>query len=147
MAEFRQPGDYPERPSGCIDTPFIGPDAHTTSSGVVCGRQRRSTAALLRGRVVSGMPGGLPGPGLEGMWITVHAGEGPVGSQLSAPRTETQSGPQGSFSCSVGVADGNGAEELVLVVRKTPDGPVLAAKRVRAVAGENPDVILIVSPE
>jgi hypothetical protein len=128
---LRRSQDPPERASGCIDTPFIGGDVHATTSGLSCGRERSPEAALLRGRVVSEELGGLPGAGLEGLWVTLHAsdaGGGPLQLDALPPaRAEQQTGPGGSFSIARTGAHG---QEYVLAVRLEPDSPPLAARRV-----------------
>ena len=93
---------------------------------------------MLRGRVVGEGPGGLPGGGIEGVWVTVHAIRGPLQlDRLPPALAEVESGPQGSFA----VARGGGGE-VVVVVRATPDGPVLAAKRLAPVNDAEPELVL-----
>ena len=51
--KFRAPDEYAQRPTGCIDTPFISPDHRSTTTGVQCGREASPATMVLRGRVVS----------------------------------------------------------------------------------------------
>ena len=113
-AFVRGPRDTAERPSGCIDTPFIAGDVRSTSSGVSCGRERSPDAALLRGRVVREELGSLPGAGLEGVWVTLHPLEGDFAQLDALPpaKAETETGPQGLFSIAL-----TGAKEYVIVVK------------------------------
>jgi hypothetical protein len=99
-------------------------------TGVGCGREASPAGALLRGRVVSEAPGGLPGVGLEGVWVTVHVLRGPLQiDRLPAAAAEVETGPQGSFAL-----PRTSAGEIVVVVRAERGGPVLAAHRLDAIA-------------
>lgn len=130
------------RTTGCIDTPFIGPDNHSTTSGVQCGREATPSAQLARGRVVGATPSGLPGPSLAGVWVTVHLVRGGLDSgQLPPVHAEVETGPQGEFVISVA-----GAEEVVLGVRTRPGGPVFAARRLTT-SEPRSDLLLIVPAE
>jgi hypothetical protein len=114
-----------ERPTGCIDTPFISPDHRSTTTGVGCGREASPAGALVRGRVVSEGPAGLPGAGREGVWVAVHVIRGPLQlDRLPAAAAEVETGPQGSFTL-----PRTSAGEIVVVVRAKRGGPVLAARR------------------
>lgn len=140
-AELRGPQDLSERPTGCIDTPFVGPDHRTSTLGVRCGREASPDAVLLRGRVVGETQSGLPGPGLEGVWVSVHAITGAVQlSHLPPARAEIETGPQGAFAISL-----TGLGEVLIVVRSDPNGPVLSARRVAAHAdARTPELVLTV---
>lgn len=135
-AEPRPPQDLPERPTGCIDTPHIGGDHRATTTGIRCGaRPHSAETVLLHGRVTSQIDG-LPGPGVEDLWVGVHPlGRGPVHFEALPPtRAETKTGPQGAFSLSF-----IGTGEYLVTVRANPTGPVLAAQRIVAEAGERSD--------
>ena len=131
---LRQPSDSPGRTDGCIDTPFIGGDEQATPSGIQCGRADSGEVVLLRGRVVGEALSGLPGAGLEGLWVGLHnLGDGAVNlAALPPPMAETKTGPQGSFTLPAGIAG-----ERMIAVRLKPDGRLLAAQRLSATeAGE-----------
>lgn len=139
---LRAPQDTPQpRPSGCIDTPLIGADHRSTTSGVSCGRERSPEASLLRGRVLAEELGGLPGAGIEGLWVTLHRLEdGPLRLDALPPaKAEAKTGPQGSFSI-----QRSGAREYVIAVRAQLDGPVLTARRVE-VTGVEPASELVLT--
>lgn len=141
-AEPRPPEGMPERPSGCIDTPYIGGDQRATTTGTRCGRKASKDPVLLRGRVGTQDERGLPGPALEGAWVTIHPLEGgPLRLEALPPaRAESRTGPQGSFSISL-----FGAGEYVLAVRLERSGPMLAARRIQAQAADRtPELSLLV---
>lgn len=119
---YTPPSPNYARGSGCIDTPFVGRDAPAGSGGVQCGRRASNLEVSVRGRVV-GMQGGLPGQGLEGLWITVHPDAGGVDS-IAAEKAQT--GPQGQFEVHLRSA----GEQLVAVRRGSERGAVVAARRV-----------------
>jgi hypothetical protein len=128
--KFRAPNEYEgERPTGCIDTPFISPDHRSTTTGVQCGgREAAPKAMMLRGRVVGESVAGLPGAGLEALWVSAHAVEGNTAlTRLPPARAETRTNPQGAFALPLAIAG-----EYVIAVRAEPGGPVLAAQRIRA---------------
>jgi hypothetical protein len=134
QGEPRPPRDSPDRPTGCIDTPHIGGDHRATTTGIRCGaRPHTGDTVLLHGRVTMQVESGLPGPGVEGMWVGAHPlGRGPV--QLDAlprARAETTTGPQGAFRLSFA-----GAGEYLITVRANSTGPVLAAQRIVAQSGD-----------
>ena len=83
----------------------------------------------LRGRVVAEAIGGLPGEGLEGLWIGVHAvGDRAVNlASLPPPVVEGETTVGGSFALIV-----SGTTELLVVVRERAGGELLAAQRVSA---------------
>ena len=141
--KFAAPNEYAERPSGCIDTPFVGPDHRSTTSGVQCGREASPGAVTLRGRVVSESIAGLPGAGLEALWVSVHAVDG--GSELARlppARAQTRTDPQGAFAVSL-----TRVGEYVITVRGEPDGPVLAARRIDARGDEPLPELLLLIPD
>lgn len=138
-AETRRPQHPPERPTGCIDTPHIGGDHRATTSGIGCGgRPNSGKTVLVHGRVTALIDGGLPGPGIEDLWVSVH----PIGRDpsmvdaLPPARAQTQTGPQGTFRLSF---DGTG--EYIVTVRSEASGPVLAARRVRVDAGDRSEPV------
>jgi hypothetical protein len=87
---------------------------------------------LVHGHVTALIDGGLPGPGVEDLWVGVHSlGRGPVMvDALPAARAETKTGPQGAFRLSF-----VGTGEYIVTVRSEASGPVLAAQRVNVDAG------------
>lgn len=123
----RQPDEGRERggdrPTGCIDTPFL--DERRTSAGVQCGRRDRADVVVLRGRVQGLRPDGLPGAGLEGLWVSVHLVDVADGGRAGPALAEVQSGPQGEFSLTVEGAEG----ELLVAARAQRGGATLAARR------------------
>lgn len=138
-AEARRPQHSPERPTGCIDTPHIGGDHRATTSGIGCGgRPNSSKTVLVHGRVTALIDGGLPGPGVEDLWVGVH----PIGRDpsrvdaLPPARAQTISGPQGEFSLSF-----VGTGEYIVTVRTEASGPVLAARRVLVDAGDRSEPV------
>ncbi len=97
---------------------------------------------LLRGRVVGETASGLPGPGLEGVWVSVHVFHGAVQlTRLPPARAETKTGPQGAFAISL-----NGAGEYVIAVRAEPDGPVLTARRIVTSSANRPADLMLTVP-
>jgi hypothetical protein len=144
---LRRPQAAPQpRPSGCIDTPFIGGDHRATTAGINCGRERSPEASLLRGRVVGEVLGGLPGAGIEGVWVTLHpldpVEDRPLQLDVLPPaKVEVQTGPQGSFS--VGL---RGAEAYVIVVRAQRGSPPLAARRVEVADVERSGELVLTVP-
>jgi hypothetical protein len=132
----RPPRPTPDRPTGCIDTPHIGGDPNATTTGIRCGaRPHTGETVLLQGRVTTQVDGGLPGPGVEGLWVGVHPfGGGPA-------RAETKTGPQGEFHLSF-----VGSGEYLVSVRAEASGPVLAARRVSANAGERSEPVNLQVP-
>lgn len=128
--KLRQPNELAPRTTGCIDTPFIGPDQLRSTAGVQCGREASPTAVTVRGRVVAQVSGGLPGAGLESLRVYVHAIDGAVQLDRLAPAlAESTTGPQGAFAVAF-----TGVGECLIVVRAEPGGPVLAARRIDAVS-------------
>src|SRR5262249_2756208 len=99
-----------------------------------CGaRPHTGETVLLHGRVTMQVESGLPGPAAEGVWVSVHLiGRSEVRFDALPPaRAQTQTGPQGTFSLSF-----VGTGEYLVTVRPNQTGPVLAAQRVLAEAGE-----------
>jgi hypothetical protein len=142
QAELRRPEDIPERPTGCIDTPFIAGAPGGPTPGIRCGREKSPDAVLLRGRVSVQDAQGLPGPGVEGVWVSVHPLEGPLRLDALEPaRAEVKTGLQGAFSISF-----SGTGEHVIVVRLEPGGSVLAARRIRAQAGDASEQLVLLVP-
>jgi hypothetical protein len=142
LAKLRQPDDLATRPSGCIDTPFVGPDHRSSTVGIHCGREASPDAALLRGRVVGETETGLPGAGLEDLWVSVHVIEGAVElSRLPPAQAETRTGPQGAFAIAL-----SGAGEYVIAVRGEPGGPVLGARRIVTQADARPPELVLRVP-
>jgi hypothetical protein len=137
--KLRSPDEYAARTTGCIDTPFIGPDQRS-ASGVQCGREASPTAVQLRGRVVADA-GGLPGAGLEAMTVSVHVTSGALQLERLPPaRAETETGPQGVFALSL-----PNVGECLIVVRAEPGGRVLAARRIEITdAAQMPELVLLV---
>jgi hypothetical protein len=126
-----------ERPTGCIDTPLIGGDHRATTTGIRCGgRPDSAKAVIVHGRVTALVEGGLPGPGVENLWVSVHPLGGGIVDGLPAARAETQTGPQGTFSLSF-----VGTGEYVVTVRAQASGPVLAARRVTVDAGDRSEPV------
>jgi hypothetical protein len=143
-AEVRRPQHPSERPTGCIDTPHIGGDHRATTSGIRCGaRPHTGETMLLHGHVTMQIEGGLPGPGVEDLWVGVHPlGRGPVQLDALPPaRAETKTGPQGSFSLSF-----VGTGEYLVTVRAQPTGPVLTVRRVTANAGDRSEPLNLQVP-
>lgn len=132
--EAPRPRAPSDRPTGCIDTPHIGGDHRATTSGISCGgRPHSAKTVLVHGRVTALIDGGLPGAGIENLWVGVH----PLGGEpLPAARAETRTGPQGEFSISF-----VGTGEYVVTVRADASGPVLAARRVLVDAGDRSEPI------
>jgi hypothetical protein len=132
----RPPRDMSDRPTGCIDTPLIGGNPNATTTGLRCGgRPNTGQTVLLQGRVTTLVEGGLPGAGVEGLWVGVQPfGGGPT-------RAETKTGPQGEFHLSF-----VGSGEFVVTVRAEASGPVLAARRVSADAGERSESLNLQVP-
>jgi hypothetical protein len=93
---------------------------------------------LVHGRVTALTEGGLPGPGVEHLWVGVH----PIGHDpsmvdaLPAARAQTETGPQGAFSLSF-----VGTGEYIVTVRAQAAGPVLAARRVTVDAGDRSEPV------
>jgi hypothetical protein len=134
----RRPKDPSDRPTGCIDTPHIGGDHRATTTGIRCGG-RPGHGVLVHGRVTV-LVDGLPGPGVEAMWVGVH----PFGGQLDVlppARAETKTGPQGEFQLSF-----VGSGEYVVTVRTHASGPVLAARRITTDAGERSEPVNLQIP-
>jgi hypothetical protein len=130
--KLRAPDELAPRTTGCIDTPFVGPDHRSSTTGVQCGREASPNSVTLRGRVVAEQSG-LPGAGLERLRVYVHAIDGALQLDRLAPAlAETSTGPQGAFAVSVDTVLEGG--ECLLVVRAEPDGPVLAARRIEALS-------------
>jgi hypothetical protein len=135
----RRPRAPSDRPTGCIDTPHIGGDHRATTTGIGCGGRPGHTV-LLHGRVTMLVDGGLPGPGVEGLLVGVH----PFGGQLDhlpPARAESKTGPQGEFSLSF-----IGSGEYVVTVRAEASGPVLAARRITAEAGDRTEPLNLQIP-
>lgn len=137
-AEAPRPRHPSERPTGCIDTPHIGGDHRATTSGINCGgRPHSAKTVLIHGRVTALIEGGLPGPGVEGLWVSVHVfGGDSVTLGASTARAETKTGPQGAFTLSF-----VGTGEYVVSVRAQASGPVLAARRVTVDAGDRSEPV------
>lgn len=125
--KLRQPNEHAPRTTGCIDTPFMGPDHRSSIVGVQCGREASPNQVTLGGRVVA-QTSGLPGAGLEHLRVYVHAIDGALQlDRLGPVLGETETGPQGAFAISV-----TAVGECLVVVRAKPDGPLLSARRVEA---------------
>lgn len=138
-ANVRRPPAASDRPTGCIDTPHIGGDHRATTTGINCGgRPHSAKTVLVHGRVTALIEGGLPGAGVEGLWVGVHllAGGPVIVDALPAARAETTTGPQGTFSLSF-----VGTGEYVVTVRARASGPVLAAQRLTLDAGERSEPV------
>lgn len=142
--EWRAPNEYAARSTGCVDTPFIGPDHRSVTSGVQCGREASPDAMVVRGRVVGETIAGLPGPGLEALWVSVHAIDGSAQlSRLPPAQAETKTGPQGAFALPL-----TRTGDHLIVVRAESGGPVLAARRVQASLDASlPELLLLVASE
>jgi hypothetical protein len=98
---------------------------------------------LLHGRVTVLVAGGLPGPGVEALWVGVHPLGGTVQLDALPPaRAETKTGPQGEFQLSF-----VGSGEYVVTVRAQASGPVLAARRLSADAGDRSEPLHLQIPE
>lgn len=141
--KFSPPNELAPRTTGCIDTPFIGPDVQRSTAGVQCGREASPKQVTLHGRVVEQSSAGLPGPGLEHLHVSVHPIIGALQlDRLPPALAETITGPQGAFAISLS----NGGE-LVIVVRAEPAGPVLAARRIDAAGAraDQSELVLLVS--
>ena len=135
--QLRQPDEYLDRTTGCIDTPFLAPSTNRAGAGVVCGREPRATVVLVRGRVVADS-GGLPGAGLADLLVSVHAeAGGPSG--LSPALSEVRTGAQGDFSMTI---DEGG--ELYVVVRRSAGEPVLSIRPLRATPGVDRPLVVTV---
>jgi hypothetical protein len=95
---------------------------------------------LVHGRVTALVEGGLPGTGVEDLWVGVHPLERGLVSidALPAARAETKTGPQGAFSLSF-----VGTGEYVVTVRAQASGPVLAARRVNVDAGDRSEPVIL----
>jgi hypothetical protein len=122
---LRQPGDLPERSTGCIDTPYLGNDPGTRTTGIVCGRARSADAGVLEGRVIEQLAGGLPGGAAEGLLVSVHVlDETPLNLDALPPaRAQGTTNAQGEFSLARVLQS-----RVVVVVRARPGGPILAAR-------------------
>jgi hypothetical protein len=144
--DLHSPSGVPSgRPSGCVDTPFLGPDAYNAGRGIDCApRISRTHVTQLRGKVVAEVLGGLPGPGLEAMLVSVHASEGtPVVGHLSAPLAEATTDAQGAFVLSAVLRPGT----YFVAVRREPDQPAVAIQQVAIVDGDSQtDLLLRVPP-
>ena len=140
--KFRAPDESAQRPTGCIDTPFISPDHRSTTTGVQCGREASPASMVLRGRVVRETATGLPGSGVEALWVSVHAfdGSSPI-DRLPPAQADTRSGPQGAFAVPLTYVG-----EYVIAVRAEPGGPVLAARRITADLDAPLSELLLVVP-
>ncbi|HVI00946.1 MAG TPA: hypothetical protein VM869_19650 [Enhygromyxa sp.] len=139
--KLRQPDELAPRTTGCIDTPFVGPDHRSSTAGVQCGREASPTVVTLRGRVVAEASGGLPGAGLEHLRVHVHAIDGALRlDRLPPALVESTTGPQGAFAVSL-----EHVGECLIVVRPESGGPVLAARRIECVSTS--DLVLLVSQE
>jgi hypothetical protein len=137
----RRPRDPSDRPTGCIDTPHIGGDHRATTTGIRCGgHSRAAQTVLLHGRVTM-LVDGLPGPGVEAMWVGVHPFSSGQLDALPPARAETKTGPQGEFRLWF-----VGSGEYVVTVRAEASGPVLAARRVTADAGERSEPLNLQIP-
>lgn len=137
---LRPPSDAPGRSEGCIDTPFIAGDERATRAGIQCGREARGDVTMISGQVVGEALSGLPGPGLEGLWVGVHSlGDGAVNlDALPLPTAETTTGPQGRFSLPA-----RAAGELMIAVRIDAGGRLLAAQRLAPGAATGPISLVV----
>jgi hypothetical protein len=82
---------------------------------------------VLRGKVVAEVLSGLPGQGLEGMLVTVHASEGtPVLDRMPESLAETITDAQGAFVLSTVLREGT----YIVAVRRAADQPALAVQQV-----------------
>ena len=138
---LRQPSDTAVRTEGCIDTPFIAGDSRATSSGIQCGRAQASEGLQLRGRVVVEELGGLPGAGLEGLWVGVHVrGDRPLNlDAFPLAHAETETGPGGRFALLI-----EASGELMVAIRVEAGGRLLAARRVALQGPADPELSLLV---
>jgi hypothetical protein len=142
--KLRAPDELAPRTTGCIDTPFIGPDQQRSTAGVQCGREASPITMTVRGRVVAQSGGGLPGAGLEGLRVCVHAIDGALQlDRLPPALAETTTGPQGAFVISLPHAGEHLTGEYLIAVRAEPDGPVLAARRIEAASTTSELVLLV----
>jgi hypothetical protein len=80
---------------------------------------------VVRGRVQRLGPDGLPGAGLEGLWVSVHLVDVEDHGRAGPALAEVQSGPQGEFAVTVEGAGG----ELLVAVRAERGGATLGARR------------------
>lgn len=135
--DLQTPSGVPAgRPSGCVDTPFLGPDPYTASRGIDCTHQsRRTRVTSLRGKVVAEVLGALPGAGLEKMLVSVHASEG-------LPLAETTTDAQGAFELTATLRPGT----YFVAVRAAPDQAALAIQKVEIVDGATPSELLLRVP-
>jgi hypothetical protein len=143
--DLHSPSDVPEgRPSGCVETPFLGPDAYNASRGIDCSpRTSRAAVTLLRGKVVAEVLTGLPGPGLEGMLVSLHASEGtPMLSHLPKAIAETTTDAQGAFVLSAVLRSGT----YFVAVRPAIDQPAVAIQQVAIVERDSQTELLLRVP-
>lgn len=130
------------RSSGCVDTPFLGPDPYNAGQGIDCRPRtsRRTQVTTLRGKVVAEVLGGLPGAGLEGMFVSIHASEGiAVLSRLPSVLAETTTDAQGGFVLSAVLRPGT----YIVAVRPEPDEAAVAIQQVSIVERSAlPDLLL-----
>lgn len=138
---LRRPSPAEPRPTGCIDAPFIAGDPQAANNMAGCGRARSLDAGHVSGRVTKLLAGGLPGPAAEGLRVSIHPiGEARLNLDALPPaRAEVVTDPQGAFTFQMA---GRGA--FVIVVRATPTGPILAARRIDADAESRTDLELAV---
>ncbi|PRQ04240.1 hypothetical protein ENSA5_09500 [Enhygromyxa salina] len=87
---------------------------------------------------------GLPGPGLEDLWVTSHpvAGGSARVDALGPAHAESKTGPQGVFSIAL-----TEAREHVIVVRADPTGPALAARRIDTGPDAPRDQLILTVPQ
>ncbi|MFV8753760.1 hypothetical protein ACNOYE_24720 [Nannocystaceae bacterium ST9] len=143
--DLRTPSDVPNgRPSGCVDTPFLGPDPYNASRGIDCSpRSSRTNVTMLRGKVVAEALAGLPGPGLEGMLVTIHPHEGtPVPGRLPKQLGEATTDAQGTFVISV-VLD---AGTYVIAVRPAVDQAAVTIQQIEVAGRDSQRELLLLVP-
>jgi hypothetical protein len=132
------------RPSGCVDTPFLGPDPYNASRGIDCTpRTSRASVTMLRGKVVEEALAGLPGAGLEGMLVSVHPASGtPTLSRLPKPLAEATTDAQGSFVLSAVL----GAGTYFVAVRPSADQAAVTIQQVSVVERDSQTELLLRVP-
>ena len=143
--DLLSPSDVPKgRPSGCVDTPFLGPDQQNASRGIDCTpRTSRTHVTMLRGKVVAEALAGLPGAGLEAMLVSVHRIDGaPALDHLPKPLAEVTTDAQGSFVISVVL----GAGSYYVAVRASADQAAVAIQQITVAERDSTTALLLRVP-
>lgn len=132
------------RPSGCVDTPFLGPDNYNAGRGIDCTpRTSGASVTMLRGKVVAEALAGLPGAGLEGMLVSVHPATGtPVLSRLPKPLAEATTDAQGAFVLSAVLGEGT----YFVAVRPAADQAAVTVQQVSIVERDSQTELLLRVP-